>query len=289
MESIANRFNDEKLVEEGYLRVKAELDALDAKNLEHVNLDVTAAVTTMLGVIPRVQALRAQIATDLPKFDLAALDKLEDYTYALHYAQAGYVAATRPPDGLDALVGEAARVRDRLEQDALALVGHGLVDSVPIAQVKGGTSYRGIAIDLEVLSRVLKASWDSIQGKSAVTQEHLSTASKLSLALMRVVGLREQAPALVAAAMETRNRAFTQFIRAYEATRRAIGFLRQSEGDADSIAPSLYPGRPRRRAAAATVVQAPAASDPEPEEPVASHTPASLAPNVAIGKNGPFV
>ena len=52
------------------------------------------------------------------------------------------MAATRPPDGLDALAAEAAHVRDRLEQDALALAGHCLVDGAPIAQVRGGKSYR---------------------------------------------------------------------------------------------------------------------------------------------------
>ena len=34
----------------------------------------------------------------------------------------------------------------------------------------------------------------------------------------------------------------------YEDLRRAVSYLRGRKGDADSIAPSLYPGRPRRRA-----------------------------------------
>lgn len=49
MEKTPGRFNDERMVEEGYQRVKAELDSLDRKDLEQVNLDVTAAVTTMRG------------------------------------------------------------------------------------------------------------------------------------------------------------------------------------------------------------------------------------------------
>lgn len=247
-------------------------------------------------MIPRVNALRAQLASDLPRFNLVTFDKLEDYTYALHFTHACYVAATRPPDGLQSLAEEAGLVRDRMRQDALALVGHGLVDGVPIAQVKGGTTYRSMALDLQVLSRVLKESWASIQGKSAVTIEHLNAASKLSLALMRVVGLREKAPAVVAAALETRNRAFTLFIRAYEETRSAVAYLRRHEGDADAIAPSLYPGRPRRRRAAAEATNTAAAqassSAQKPLSEGASSSPAGRA--VAsptggdIGRDGPF-
>jgi hypothetical protein len=48
----------------------------------------------------------------------------------------------------------------------------------------------------------------------------------------------------------------------YEDVRRAVAYLRAREGDADAIAPSLYPGRPRRRQSEA---DAPAAPVPSPE------------------------
>jgi hypothetical protein len=71
MESNANRINDEQLVEDGSERVKADLAALDPKDLVQVNLDATAAVTTTLGVVPEVKNLREKIAKELPSFDLA--------------------------------------------------------------------------------------------------------------------------------------------------------------------------------------------------------------------------
>jgi hypothetical protein len=302
MESIANTINDEKLVEDAYERVKAELAALDPKDLIQVNLEVTAAIVTTLGVIPEVKALREQIAKDLPNFDLASFDKLEDYTLALHYAQTAYLTATQPPDDLVELTEESKKVRDQLEKDATALAGRGLVDANAIAQLKGGVSYKNMAQDLQILSGILKASWSSIQSKTAITMDDLNTASKLSLRLMRVVGLREQGPATLQTAVDTRLRAFTRFLSVYEDVRRAVGYLRGPHGDADTVAPSLYPGRPRRRntdepstdpiapvgtAPGASVPAAPGtAAVPGTSAPGATTTPGTNA--ALINQVGPF-
>lgn len=297
MESIADKINNEKLVEDGFERVKAELDALDPDDLVQVNLDVTSAVTTTLGVVPEVKNLRETIARELPSFDLAAFDKLEDYAYALHHAQAGYLAATQPPDDIQATAEEAQKARDQLKKDATALAGRGLLDGNQVGQLKGGNSHRNLALDLEILHRILKTAWPSIEGKSAITLEELQKASKLSLALMRAVGLREQGPAVLAAAVDTRLRAFTKFREVYENTRRAVAYLRADAGDADAIIPSLFSGRTSARAPEPTgpeipgVPATPVVSPPpaSPPVPVAPGSPAPASNNSSIGKNGPFV
>lgn len=288
------KLNDETIVTEAYERVKAELAALDPEELVQVNLEIAVAVPTVLGVLPEVKRLREQIAQHLPTFDLASFDKLEDYALALSSAHTDYLTATQPPDDLVELSAEATKVRDRLHQDALALAGHGLVDEGALAQVKGGNGYRVMAQDLEIVSRVMKASWDKIQGKSATTAEDLQIAQRMSTRLMRVVGLREQGPAVLAAAADHRLRAFTKLLAVYEDARRAVGYLRARQGDADNIAPSLYPGRPRRRTTGEPAT--PPATDTSHEAPAAS-TPAPPAPPVAatttnnnplISKTGPF-
>jgi hypothetical protein len=141
-------------------------------------------------------------------------------------------------------------MRDRLAADSKALAAHKLLDLTPLAQLKGGTGYKSLAQDLQILSKVMLDSWPQIQGKSATTAEDLKTANQMSTRLMRIVGVREQSPAVVAAASEARLRAFTQLIRVYEDARRAVAYLRAAEGDADTIAPSLYPGRSCRPASA---------------------------------------
>jgi hypothetical protein len=288
--TLIEKLSNETIVSDAYERVKADLAAIDPATFVQVNLDVTAAVTTVLGVLPEVRALRADIVKELPGFDVASFDKLEDYALALHSAQTDYLTATRPPDDLQTIVGEATKVRDRLQRDALALSAHGLVDEAQISQLKGGTSHKALAQDLEILSRVLNGAWDNIQGKSAITVEDLQIASRMSTRLMRILGLREQGPAILAAAAERRLRAFTKMLDVYEDGRRAIGYLRGRQGDADSIAPSLYPGRPRRRA---TEEPAPVGTEPTtgttpvPTPPAAPPANAP-APNPLVTKVGPF-
>ena len=57
----------------------------------------------------------------------------------------------------------------------------------------------------------------------------------------------ESGPARLAAATELRLRAFTLVFRTYEDARSAIGYLRRRQSHVESIAPSLYAGRGRRK------------------------------------------
>jgi hypothetical protein len=70
---------------------------------------------------------------------------------------------------------------------------------------------------------------------------------------VRAAGQREQGPAVVVETARIRQQAFTLLVKAYDETRRAVSFLRWREGDADTIAPSLYAGRGGRGKPAAPV------------------------------------
>jgi len=266
--------SDEALLDEAYARVKPDLDALQEAELLQVNLDVTAGVTSVLGLLPEVKALREQIVKQLPAFDIAAFDKLEDYALALSFANTGYLAATQPPDDLQDLNTNATKLHDRLFADAQALAQHGLLNGAQLAQLKGGNGYKNLAQDLQLLGRVMRQDWDKIQNKSGTTADDLKAANQMSVRLMRIVGLREQGPALLAAATDQRLRAFTIFINVYEDVRRAVAYLRGRQGDADAIAPSLYPGRPRKRA-----------TDPVPTVP-GTTPPAGTVPNTSPTGSG---
>jgi hypothetical protein len=299
MESIDQTVNDEVLVAEAYERVKGDLAALKPEEFLQLNVDIPTAVSTVLGVLPEVKALRDRIVKELPAFDVARFDKLEDYALALKDAQAGVLTSTEPVDDLQPLAEEAARVRETLLADAQALAKHGLVDSEQLSQLKGAKGYKNIAQDLDVLSMLLQANWQKIAGKSATVQEDLALASRISTRLLRIVGLREQGPAALADAADRRLRAFTQLINTYEDARRAVQFLRAAEGDADSIAPSLYPGRPRRKQADPVPAPTPAPVTPvsapsAPVSPSASSTgtapvASSKGVNVTPASKDPFL
>jgi hypothetical protein len=304
--AIVDKLNDEALVTEAYDRVAADLALLEEEELIAVNVEVIAAVGTTLGLLEELRGFRDQIARELPTFDLVSFDKLEDYALAFKAASTGYLTSTRPPDDLKVLIPEAMRVRARLEQDAKALANYGLVEMAQLAKLAGGTGHRELFQDLDILSSVLSAAWPNIAGKTPLTKEDLQLASRLSTRLTRIVGSREQGPEVVAAAADRRVRAFTQFLNTYEDARRAVGYLRAKKGDADTIIPSLYPGRPRRRAAdedetetgtgngTGTGTIAPATGTTAPSVSAAATGAADANTTVAttsaeIAKRGPFV
>jgi hypothetical protein len=189
---------------------------------------------------------------------LAAFDRLEDYALGLSFAQADYSVVSEPPDNLSTLSAEATRLRAMLLADARSLATRGTFDRATLAHLKGRRGYLNVAEDLQTLALALEASLIQTNGKAATMLSDLHAASRIALQLTRVVGLRAHAPKLRAAAAERRKRAFTQLLLVYEDARCAIQFLRARQGDADSIAPSLYRGRPRRRKAAAGPDQMPA-------------------------------
>ena len=258
-----------------YQSLAEETRGLKDSDLVHITLDVVAAVTTAFGVLPKLATLREPIQ-QLPGFDRAAVDKLETYAMALYETHADYLSASRPTESLPKLVEEATKVRDQLYADVQALIQRELVDAQEIREVKTGVGYKALAVDLTLLSDAMRRKWEVIQSRTAVQVDELLHAQQLATGLLRVVGEREQAPAVVADAAANRSRAFALFIRAYDEVRRAVTYLRWREGDADLIAPSLYAGRaaPKRKG--------------EPEVPVdpAAGAPAAGAASTAAGAAG---
>jgi hypothetical protein len=249
MENIVDRnsVNDEALFEESFQRVRAELESLPMDSLVSINLDVISSVATVLGSLPEIRALRVRIEREMPGFDFTQFDKLEDYAMALSYAHTQFLTASKPRGDLKALKDEAVALRETLLGDATTLGRRGVIDANQLKQLKGAVGYKKLAQDLQILSKILKEKWSEIRGKCAVQGDELVRAEKLAARILRLVGLRGQVPAALAAATELRLRAFTALVTSYDQARRAAIYLRWAEGDADTIAPSLYAGRRRRK------------------------------------------
>src|SRR4051812_29389670 len=88
-----NSVGDEDLFNLVFERVKPDMAALKTDELLQVSLDISAAIATVLGVLPEAKRLREQMVKDLPTFDVARFDKLEDYAMALGFAHAKYLSA----------------------------------------------------------------------------------------------------------------------------------------------------------------------------------------------------
>lgn len=231
-------------------RLMPQLMAIPAEQLIQVNADIVTAVSIVLGNLPEIRELRAEIAKSMADFNLEALDKLEDYTLALYEAHGRYLIATKPRSELQQALDEGTKLREVLLSDARALTTRGLIEEGKLGELLGAVGHKNIAMDLNVLHQVFKESWPAIQGKCAVRLDEIEHAMILSQRIVRMVGLRDEGTEGVAHASDVRTRAFTAFVKAYDEVQRGVGYLRWRAGDADRIAPAIYPRRsPRRKAA----------------------------------------
>jgi hypothetical protein len=273
-----------------YERVLPEMRALSPGELIPINLDIPSMVTTTLGALPEIRALREEIARNLQTFDLVAFDKMEDYALALKSAHGRYLSSLVPSDELKALVEEATNVRETLVLDATALARRGILDSSQLRELRGPVGYKNLATDLETLANALRGSWAKVQGQSAVTLVELTRASNLSTELLRMVGLKEQGPGATQVVSDLRVRAFTLLARTYDASRSAVMYLRWKFNDVDSIAPSLYAGRSNGRR---KEPDAPAENAVSPVTTTTTVAPVTAAQAAAAAgaapKEGPYV
>ncbi len=224
---------------------KPHRDALRAEEVQRVNLDVPSAVATVLGALPQILAVRSEVVQHLGSFDITPFDRIQTYALALSYAFARGKTSLSETDKLPALNVQGTALRNNLLADMVGLARRGLVHSDAFKSCKGYTGYKNVASELLVLVSVGRDHWSRIEGKCGIAREELDRAERIASHMLRLVGLRAQAPEIVAAAAEERDRAFTLFVRCYHQIRRAVGYLRWDEGDADEIAPSLYARRRR--------------------------------------------
>jgi hypothetical protein len=266
--------NRELIAREIVARLLPEYQALSVNDLLPINVDIPTAVATALGALPEIRLLRAEVASKMPSYDLVVYDKVEEAAIGLNDLHAEYLIATEPSDELKALLAEAGKLRETLLADATALAHRGLIDSEQLGELRGPVGHKNLATDLNLLCKVLGAKFPQIAGKCATTEAELSRAGKLQQRIMRLVGEKEQGGTQsVATVTEMRQRAFTYFVRTYDHVRRAVSFLRWQEGDIETITPSLYAGRNKRKASdvAAVNAQPPGSIDMPPAEPTGPH------------------
>ncbi|MEP7122126.1 MAG: hypothetical protein ABJE95_14500 [Byssovorax sp.] len=233
-----------------YELIKPELARLAPESLGKINLDISQAVSISLGVLPGLAFLRPAMAR-LPDFEIACFDKLETYALGAWYAHLLALPPASATNPVQVLLEEASALRLVLLSDAEALAARGLLDADSVAAIRTGKGNLDTANDLVALSALMGAAWSTIEHKTGATLDEVHRAGDLGPLLIAALGVREDgATATPAEAADRRVRAFTLFSTAYDQVRRGVTYLRWNEGDADSLAPSLYKGRGGSRSAA---------------------------------------
>lgn len=271
---------DDEELRDGFLRVEAEVRAIPTNELTVVNLEVLGAVSKALGALRKINKLRGEMA-ELKGMDITKLDKLRDFAFALGHAQSIYRGALGPTDPNGPVAEELLDIRDQLHTDALGLGKRKLLELSQVEKYRSGLGYKALASDVAGLVDLIRGAWPKISSKTAITEEELDRAGTLAQRLLTGVGIQEQDPVVLTAATTLRDQAFTAFLNAYDEVRRAVTYLRWHEGDADTIAPSLYAGRGKRPVAETET--------PEPTTPAATPAAPAATPatsNIPVGLPG---
>jgi hypothetical protein len=242
---------------------------LSPDQLAPLNVDPQVASTTAIGAVGRLLLVRDQIVTQLPEFDIAQFDRIGTYAEAFAYSHTVFLAASAPSQPIATLAERATQIRELFLSDANALAKRGLIDGKPLDELKGSVGYLNVASDIGVLVRVFRERWQYISTKSAVQIAELDEAELLFERITLAYAERNQTSTAETAASDDRLRAYTLLVNAYDQARRAVLYIRWSEDDGDTIAPSLWAGR-GGHGKAKTDVKAP--EKPVVEEPNA-HPP----------------
>ncbi len=225
-----------------YEKTLPATEVIEPDELLTLNVDAAGAVTMALGTLKRVMQFRDRAAA-LPEFDVAAFDELEQHALAMGHAHTLYMGVSAAPETIQQLNEEGLQLRNVLFADASALAARKLISGDRIGEMKANIGYQNLAFDLMALAQVLRNSWSSISSKTAVTTDDLDRAELIGDQLMNALSDRAVSPQSVSEVATQRQRNFTLLVRTYGQVRRAVAFLRWSEGDVETLAPSLYSGR----------------------------------------------
>lgn len=275
----ANLVLEPNPTEAAFLELRPVYLAIPERKLMRINLDITPMIMTALATAERVRELRADIARQLPEFDLVALDDLQKAAWGLDWAQGGFQARQRGSRDLQELAREATERRALLVQDLRNLAANGLVDASILKRLSDGVGFKRVVEDVRLCVALYGKVWTEVEGKTCTTRSDLDRSADVIHHMMPLIGDRDGGPVHSDEWQDMRVRAFTLLFRYHAQVRRAVTYVRFDHGDADSIAPSLFrfPHRGKR----GQDVNGVGVRHPQPEQP------AQPAP-VAIGPNGPF-
>jgi hypothetical protein len=243
-------------------RVRADVEALPASEMVRITAHVPTVVSIAIGALPNLEAAREQIARQLPFFDLSELDKLPAYTRALYHAYLLTLPSADAQAGLQTLLTEAAPLRERLLVVAEGLVHFDLADRERVASIRRGNGHLDTANDLVALAHLFQSTDSSVLARTLLTTAEIERASELGWAIVSALGQRRvgtNGAGTPNVYEDACVRLFRLVVRTYDQGRRALAYLRWSEGDLNEKMPSLYSRSRGRRA----VVEVPA---PEGEE-----------------------
>ena len=252
------------------LALLATYQAMPSGAVRPANTDVTAAVAKALAAVAAVTALRAAIAAELPKFDLANVDALKVRALGAWHCWLQRGAGGDKTAALKPLIDQAMPLRAKLARAAASLKDsdENLVDAATVDDIakQNGPRTQDLANDLVRYHALFTGGWSRIEHNTAIKLTDLELAQTLGLLLLTALGARAvETPTTPDATHPATwvDASFTLFANSYDQLRRAVTYLRWEQGDADAILPSLW---------ARSGAGRPAKGEPDPVDPTPAPT-----------------
>jgi hypothetical protein len=256
------------LATQAYEAVRPELEAMRPEDVEPIRHDIMDAMVTALGAAAKVQGLRERARAKFGEEAAQVIDRLESDARACGKAHAIHLLTLHGTD-VDDMAGRLSQTRAVLLLEVQALIAIGALPSVVVAELIGGTSYKGLCLDVLQLTTALRAKWPEVESKTGVTLLEVDQAEALAARFSTVIGENEQGTVSSPTA-DMRRRAYTRFVRTYDEVRRLATFFHWETGDADTVLPPL--GANRRTSAPADEVES-SVGTPASQTPVAPGMP----------------
>ncbi|MDI3291572.1 hypothetical protein [Polyangium sp. 15x6] len=172
----------------------------------------------------------ARIAEELPKVDVAELQKLDDLALAVIYAAA---QVDRSSDGSTPALMEQARVlRDVFIKSADALAAAGILPARAVEKIRAGKGGIDLAQDCVDLAALFTKHAKDIKGKTAVTAANIKEAATVGTDLLKRLkpkGTKSKDPALDS--VNARDRLWTLLGQRHRELRRVGMWLWGDEVD----------------------------------------------------------
>jgi hypothetical protein len=230
---------DDNLTHDAFRRVTARALALPESKKLHIATDIAAAIVRSRTALPGLLGYRDAMLT-LPGLDIAVLDNFDDTSRAMLA-----VDVQRKSDDdakkleLESLTIEGEKIRSIAIADALPLVARGVVSPSEVESLKDGQGRDDLSRDLLRLASIFQEVLDKGEVPTAVTKAEVAYMRNRAEAIRSAVETadankkrREHA--------DLRARIYTLFVNDWSQIRRAITYLRWNDGDADTLAPSLF-------------------------------------------------
>lgn len=241
----------------GTLALQALMPEIEAMTEEETRVAILSVFeTTVLieGKLPSVEALLPVFESEMKHPPTAELDNIRSVILALREAELNVMASYQPNRDLVALFNDTVMpIRRLLDATTQILTLTNKLDSDQVLSAQAGASFVEESQRVLGTIKILRNSWSQVNDSCSFDLDQLATMEQQVTEFLTNWS-NKAAEKKDNQAQVVRQKVLTILLNRWDKIRQAVQFVRYFEGDADSIAPSLFSSRKRSRKASQPIV-----------------------------------